>query len=58
VEHPTRIDVAGGWYHGVNRGIERREIFKDQRSFEHFLEDLSEMGGRFAVKDPRLCVDG
>ena len=33
-----------------NRGIERREIFRDERSFEHFLELLSNMPERFAIK--------
>ena len=47
---PTRIDLPGGWYHVVNRGIERQEIFKDERSFEHFLDLLSKMPGRFAIK--------
>ena len=35
---PSRIDVEGGWYQVVNRGIERRSIFKKQRSYAHFLE--------------------
>jgi REP-associated tyrosine transposase len=47
---PTRIDVEGGWYHVLNRGIERREIFKDETSYEHFLELLSKMPERFGVK--------
>ena len=34
----------------VNRGIEHREIFKDEKSFEHFVELLSKMPGRFAIK--------
>ena len=47
---PTRIDLPGGWYHVVNRGIERREIFRDEGSFEHFLDLLSNMPERFAIK--------
>ena len=47
---PTRIDLPGGWYHVVNRGIERREIFRDESSFEHFLDLLSKMPERFAIK--------
>ena len=47
---PTRIDLPGGCYHVVNRGIERREIFREERSFEHFLELLSKMPERFAIK--------
>jgi putative transposase len=50
VARPTRIDLPGGWYHVVNRGIERREIFTEERSFEHFLELLSNMPERFTIK--------
>jgi hypothetical protein len=32
VARPTRIDAQGGWYHVVNRGIEHRAIFKDEKS--------------------------
>ena len=47
---PTRIDLEGGWYHVFNRGIEGREIFTDQKSYEHFLELMSKMPERFSVK--------
>jgi hypothetical protein len=25
---PLRIDLEGGWYHVINRGLERRRIFE------------------------------
>lgn len=47
---PLRIDRRGGWYHITARGIERREIFVDDRSRVHFLELLEEMASRFRVR--------
>lgn len=47
---PLRIDVKDGWYHTMSRGIEGREIFCEDRYYEHFLELLEEMTGRYAVQ--------
>jgi putative transposase len=47
---PTRIDVAGGWYHVVNRGIERRRIFRNEECFRHFEQLLSNLPQRFGVR--------
>ena len=40
---------AGGWYHITARGMGRREIFKDGRDREHFIELLEGMVGRYGV---------
>ncbi len=47
---PTRLDLKEGWYHVVNRGIDRRPIFKNERTYRHFLELLSQMPDRFQVR--------
>jgi putative transposase len=47
---PTRIDFPGAWYHVLNRGIEKRSIFRSQHCYERFLELLSALPGRFGVK--------
>jgi putative transposase len=47
---PLRIDVAGGWYHVMSRGIERRAIFLDNSYCFHFLDLLGEMTSRFNVE--------
>jgi putative transposase len=47
---PTRIDFSGAWYHVLNRGIEKRTIFRSRRCYERFLELLSALPGRFGVK--------
>jgi len=47
---PLRIDIEGGWYHVMSRGIERRVIFHDETFCEHFLDLLGEMSVRFGVE--------
>jgi putative transposase len=47
---PTRLDIEGGWYHVVNRGIERRAIFRAAGNYEHFLELLAKAVARFGVR--------
>ncbi|HYY31051.1 MAG TPA: transposase [Chthoniobacterales bacterium] len=47
---PTRLHVEGGWYLVVNRGIERRAIFRGSAGYEHFIELLGELPQRFGVK--------
>jgi putative transposase len=47
---PTRIDFPGAWYHVLNRGIEKRVIFRSKVCYERFLKLLSSLPGRFGVK--------
>ena len=47
---PLRIEVAGGWYHVVARGHERRAIFRDDRDRQRFLEVLAEGTERFRLQ--------
>ena len=44
---PLRIEISGGLYHLTSRGNERRDIFRDTRDREHFLELLAELPERF-----------
>src|SRR5438132_1488452 len=48
---PLRLDHAGAVWHVTSRGNERREIFRDERDRERFLERLGEVVG-----DLRWCV--
>jgi REP element-mobilizing transposase RayT len=52
---PLRIERPGGRYHVTARGNERKEIFRDDADRFHFLELLSELGGRFGVGVTRMC---
>lgn len=48
-----RIDIKGGWYHILNRGIERREIFQSPEAYSHFLGLVGELPERYHV-----CIHG
>jgi putative transposase len=47
---PLRLDIEGGWYHVMNRGLEKRQIFPDEQANLHFLELLSVLPTRFGLK--------
>jgi hypothetical protein len=36
---PLRIDVKGGFYHVMGRGLERRSIFGDEKDRRRWLEN-------------------
>jgi putative transposase len=44
------VDVPHGWYHVLNRGIERRQIFPRAEANLHFLELLGCLPSRFGVR--------
>jgi hypothetical protein len=47
---PLRLDIEDGWYHVINRGLEKRQIFPDERANTHFLELMSALPTRFGLK--------
>ena len=46
MSRPWRRAVVDGWYPVFGRGLERREIFADERDRGHFLELLEELQAR------------
>ena len=44
-----RSNRENGWYHVFHRGIERRDVFLDDRDREHFLKLLGAMSDRYRV---------
>jgi REP element-mobilizing transposase RayT len=46
----TRVDFPGAWYHVLNRGTERRAIFRSTRCCEKFIQLLSSLPERFGVR--------
>jgi hypothetical protein len=54
---PTRVDFPGAWYHVLNRGIEKRAIFRSRRCHEKFIELLSSVSN-VLVSGSRLRTDG
>lgn len=47
---PLRIQHQGGWYHVLNRGIDRGDIFRDDRDRAHFVQLLEVVGGRHGME--------
>src|SRR5258707_6131192 len=47
---PTRLDIGGGWYHVLNRGIEKRVIFRDASGYQHFCGLIASLPQRFGVR--------
>ena len=47
---PLRIEIPWGRYHLCARGNERRDIFRDDRDRQHFLELLAELPERFGTR--------
>ncbi len=56
MSRPLRIDVEGGWYHVMSRGIERRVIYHGAAYYHHFIELLGEMSERYNVEVHAYCL--
>lgn len=50
------MDYEGGWYHVINRGIERRPVFLDDDDRRRFLSLLSELEVNFGVEVHGYCL--
>ena len=55
---PLRVNIVGGWYHVMRRGIERRTIFEDRRDHERFWELLGELRDRYRFRIHGVCLLG
>src|SRR5437588_77163 len=53
---PLRIEVEGGWYHVISRGIERRELFRDDSDRRDFLERLFGLMGSHNILVHGYCL--
>ena len=49
VARPLRIALKHGWYHVINRGLERRRIFQAKADFDRFIGVLGQLPSRFGV---------
>jgi hypothetical protein len=47
---PLRIDVAGAWYHVMNRGRRGGALFLGDTDRRRFLSVLAELRERFALE--------
>lgn len=55
---PLRIEYAGAWYHVMNRGAGKREIFPDDFLRREFLDLLSDLHERYSVCCHAYCLMG
>jgi putative transposase len=55
---PLRIEFANAWYHVMNRGANRQEIFKSNSDRNLFLSILSEISDRFNIEIHAFCLMG
>ena len=53
---PLRIQFPGAIYHVTFRGIERRDIFRDDRDRDRFLARLEEVAGVHRVRMFLVCL--
>ena len=47
---PLRIDVAGAWYHVMNRGHRAAALYLDDEDRRRFLDAVAELPERFALE--------
>ena len=47
---PLRIDQEDTFYHVLNRGNERRAIFRDEHDYAGFLDRLGRCSQRFGLE--------
>ena len=52
MSRPLRIEYEGAWYHVMNRGVGRRDVFLNDTHREMFLELLD----RFGVETHAYCL--
>lgn len=53
---PLRIEYAGAFYHVIQRGNERKEIFKSDQDREKFLKYIEIVSQRYNVKIHTYCI--
>jgi REP-associated tyrosine transposase len=56
VSRPPRIELAGGIYHVIARGNERREIFRDDQDHRLYLARLAECQRRYDFGVLAYCL--
>jgi len=53
---PLRIEYENAYYHVMNRGRGRQDVFHDEKYFEVFLQTLGEAHQRFGVEVLSYCL--
>ncbi len=53
--HPREI-LPGGYFHCINRGVGRREIFHEQRDYETFVHLMRRSQKKYPVNISAYCI--
>lgn len=53
---PLRIEYSGAFYHIINRGLERREIFRHPKDYDYFLSLLKAIHEKYGVIVYAYCL--
>jgi len=53
---PLRIEFESAWYHVMNRGAGRQDVFISDAQRERFLELLGDLADRFGVETHAYCL--
>ena len=56
MSRPLRIEYSGAFYHIINRGLERREIFRSKQDYEYFLFLLSQIHEKYGLLVHSYCL--
>jgi putative transposase len=56
MSRPARIEFPGAYYHVMNRGRARQNIFHNASDFEQFLATLEEASSRFSTEAYAYCL--
>ena len=58
MSRPLRIEYEGAWYHVMNRGAGRRQVFHGPAEGRIFLDLLGELDETFGVETHAYCLLG
>jgi putative transposase len=56
MSRPIRVEIEDGWYHVISRGIERRDIFRDDSDRHDFLDRLFGLTESHALLVHAYCL--
>ena len=56
MSRPQRIEFPGAYYHVMNRGRHRENVFEDDACFDGFLSILSDTSSRFGLVVHAYCL--
>ncbi len=56
MSRPLRIEYPGAWYHVMNRGRRREDIYQDDEDFLLFLKVLQDTATMWNLKVSAYCL--